>query len=200
MSRRGTAPPPRVQAAGVASRRAPLLRGLAYLWAGPTSLIGLAVALLTVLSGGRVARSHGVLEVWGGFAWLLLRCTPIGARALTLGHVVLGRNRASLDRSRAHELAHVRQAERWGPLFLPAYVAASLWAFLRGRRYYRDNWFEQDARRQQTRGAPPVAHGHTWRRRPEGPLGDPPDGVRRSRRSAPINAEERRPGSTGPGD
>lgn len=128
-----------------------LRRGLAYLWAGPMSLLGLTAALLTAWSGGRAARSDGVLEVWGGFARGLLRITPIGAQALTLGHVVLGRDRASLDRSRAHELAHVRQAERWGPLFLPAYLAASAWAWARGRHYYRDNWFEWDARRQERR-------------------------------------------------
>jgi hypothetical protein len=112
----------------------------------------LTVALLTALSGGRVERSHGVLEVRGGFARRLLRSTPIRAQALTLGHVVLGRDRASLNRCRAHELAHVRQAERWGPLFLPGYLAASVWAWLRGRHYYRDNWFERDARRQERYG------------------------------------------------
>jgi hypothetical protein len=112
----------------------------------------LTAALLTAFSGGRVERSHGVLEAWGGFASCLLRATPMRAQALTLGHVVLGRNRASLDRCRAHELAHVRQTERWGPLFLPAYLAASAWAWLLGRHYYRDNWFERDARRQEYRG------------------------------------------------
>lgn len=142
------------------SRRARLARGLVYLWAGPTSLLGLTVALLTVLSGGRVARSWGVLEVWGGFARGLLRATPIGAQAITLGHVVVGRNRASLDRSRAHELIHVRQAERWGPLFLPAYLAASLWAWLCGRHYYRDNCFEREARRgERARPALPARKG-----------------------------------------
>ena len=151
MSRRRAATPATIEQEGAAPRRAPFRRGLAYLWAGPTSLLGLTAALLTVLSGGRAARSQGLLEVWGGFARGLLRSTPIGAQALTLGHVVLGRDRASLDRSRAHELAHVRQAERWGPLFLPAYLAASLWALVRGRHYYRDNWFERDATRQERR-------------------------------------------------
>ena len=66
---------------------------------------------------------------------------------MTLGHVVLGRDQASLDRSRAHERVHVRQAERWGPLFLPAYLAASVWSLLRGRHYYQDNCFEREARR-----------------------------------------------------
>ena len=52
-----------------------------------------------------------------------------------------------MDRCRAHELVHVRQAELLGPLFIPAYFGASVWAVLRGRHLYRDNWFEVDARR-----------------------------------------------------
>ena len=39
-----------------------------------------------------------------------------------------------------------RQAERWGPFFLPAYVLASLAVGLRGRRWYLDNPFEIEAR------------------------------------------------------
>jgi hypothetical protein len=41
---------------------------------------------------------------------------------------------------------HVRQYEHWGPLFVPAYLAASLWALLRGRDPYYHNWFEMEAR------------------------------------------------------
>ena len=40
---------------------------------------------------------------------------------------------------------HVRQYERWGPLMGPAYLLASLVAWLRGRRPYRDNPFERQA-------------------------------------------------------
>jgi hypothetical protein len=40
---------------------------------------------------------------------------------------------------------HVRQYERWGPLFVPAYLLSSLVELLRGRRPYRDNWFEREA-------------------------------------------------------
>ena len=54
---------------------------------------------------------------------------------------------ASLEELRDHEQAHVRQAERWGPVFIPAYLAASMLAWSRGGHYYRDNWFERDARR-----------------------------------------------------
>jgi hypothetical protein len=59
--------------------------------------------------------------------------------------VVLGTDRATLDAAREHERVHVRQYEQWGPLFLPAYFASSLWQLARGRRCYRDNWFERQA-------------------------------------------------------
>jgi hypothetical protein len=65
-------------------------------------------------------------------------------RAMTLGHVVLCVD-AIDDGCLAHELNHVRQYERLGPFFLPAYGLASLWAAARGRHYYRDNAFERAA-------------------------------------------------------
>lgn len=120
--------------------------GLArYAWAAPTTLLGLAAGLLTLLSGGEVQRRRGALEFHGGFArWFADR---IGFDAMTLGHAILGRNAFCLDVVRDHEQAHVRQAEIWGPAFIPAYLLASLLAWLSGAHYYRDNWFERDARR-----------------------------------------------------
>jgi hypothetical protein len=64
---------------------------------------------------------------------------------MTLGHVILGRDVACLDHSRRHEQVHVRQYERWGPLFLPLYLAASLVACCRGLDPYVDNPFEREA-------------------------------------------------------
>jgi VIT1/CCC1 family predicted Fe2+/Mn2+ transporter len=66
---------------------------------------------------------------------------------MTLGHVILGRDERSLEICRDHEQAHVRQVERWGVAFIPAYLAASVLAWGRGDHYYLDNWFERDARR-----------------------------------------------------
>jgi hypothetical protein len=66
-------------------------------------------------------------------------------RAITFGHVVLCVDRAD-DQLIAHELVHVRQYERWGPLFVPAYIAASGAAKARGGRAYADNHFEMAAR------------------------------------------------------
>ena len=118
-------------------------RRLRYIWAAPTTLVGLGALLLTLLTSGHVHRHTGVLEVHGGFAkWMLRR---VGAGAMTLGHVVLARDLACHERSRVHERVHVRQVERWGPLFLPAYGLLSLTAWLRGRHYYYGNAFEIEA-------------------------------------------------------
>ncbi len=122
-------------------------RALIYLWAGPTTLLGLIVAALAALTRGRCEAREGILGVWGGFAKWVLSSGPVRARAMTLGHVVVARSRRELEIHWAHEREHVRQAEKWGLLFIPAYLLASLWAFLTGRHYYIDNWFEKDANR-----------------------------------------------------
>lgn len=126
------------------------MRALAYLWALPNTLLGALFVPVALLSGGRAQLVEGVLEVHGrALAWLLRRAVPLagGAAAMTLGHVVLGRDAAALARCRLHEQAHVRQYETWGPFFLPAYFLASLLAYLRGGNPYWDNPFERDARR-----------------------------------------------------
>jgi hypothetical protein len=130
---------------GTAARR--LRRGCAYAWALPTTSVGLCFVPLAMLGGG-MQWVDGVLELYGGpVGFFLRRCTLLkgGASAMTLGHVVLGRDRDALAWTRAHERVHVRQCERWGPLFLPAYLAGSMIAVLRGRRAYRDNPFEREA-------------------------------------------------------
>ena len=122
--------------------------GLRYLWAGPATLVGLGFAVLGRATGGRVRRVDGVVEAHGGaVTWLLRRAVPLqnGALALTLGHVVLGRDAATLDRTRRHERVHVAQFERWGFFFFPAYGLATLAAWARGQRPYRDNAFERAA-------------------------------------------------------
>ena len=98
-----------------------------------------------VLAGlwrAQVCVVDGVVEAHGpALAWLLSRLTliPGGAAAVTLGHVVIARDSLALEWSRAHERVHVRQCETWGPLFVPAYLSASLWATLRGGNFYFDN-------------------------------------------------------------
>jgi hypothetical protein len=70
-----------------------------------------------------------------------------GISAITFGDLILGRNDQALDECRIHEQVHVKQAHRWGPLFLPAYLAASAWVWWRGGDAYMDNPFEVEAYR-----------------------------------------------------
>ncbi len=123
-------------------------RAVRYLWSLPTTAAGLVFFMLAIFTGGKSRVVDGVLEVWGGAVTLFLeRCTLLegGAGAMTLGHVVLGRTERLLNLTRSHERVHVRQCERWGPLFLPAYAIASLIALARGKRAYEDNCFEREA-------------------------------------------------------
>ena len=64
---------------------------------------------------------------------------------MTLGHVVWGCDATCLEFSRAHERIHVRQYERWGPFYIPIYLAASAVAAARGLDPYLDNPFEREA-------------------------------------------------------
>lgn len=125
-----------------------ILRPLKYIWVSPASLLGLSLIPVAILQGGRARLVDGVVEVHGGIITRLLkRGLPwVGAgAAMTLGHVVWGRDAACLDVSREHERVHVRQYERWGPLFIPAYLFAALVAKLRGLDPYLDNPFEREA-------------------------------------------------------
>jgi len=121
------------------------IRVLGLLWASPATALGLVVGVLGLTTGGRARRVGRTLEFHGTLvSWLLARL-PVDAIALTLGHVILGRSAAALDVCRAHEMVHVRQYERWGPLFIPAYLLCSLALMLRGRDAYRENPFEREA-------------------------------------------------------
>ncbi len=129
------------------ARRPLLLAGSLYAWAFPVTAVGLAIALLARLTGARLARADGVLEVVGG---LLPRVLSFGRRtsrvcAITLGHVVLSGTEDDLRSARAHEHVHVRQCERWGVAFPFAYLIASGLALARGRDPYLENAFEREA-------------------------------------------------------
>ena len=123
-----------------------LLRACRYLWTMPNSILGLLI-FLPFAYGSQIAWRTGVMEMCSpGLAWALRKLPPgTGVIALTLGHVVLGRDPDCLAASRTHERVHVAQYERWGPLFLPAYLLASGVAFAQGRHPYRDNRFERVA-------------------------------------------------------
>jgi hypothetical protein len=142
-----TGPPAPADPPGPAGRRPvrvddlgdllPAARSLwGYVWAGPNSLVGLVGALTT---GKRPVRWRGVLlfeDASGGLARFL---RWRGFTAITLGHVIVANRRLS-DGLLAHELEHVAQHERWGPLYYPAYLLGSV-------RGYRRNPFERAAAR-----------------------------------------------------
>jgi len=124
-----------------------LVRYLAVAWAAPTTALGLLAGGLALATGGRARWRRPVVEFHGGFvSWFLARM-PNQPIAMTLGHTVLGATAAALDITRDHELVHVRQCERWGPLFLPAYLACSLVLWVARRDPYYDNPFEREAYR-----------------------------------------------------
>ena len=125
------------------------------IWAAPTSAVGLFLGACCRPWGARFTRHTGVIEIHGpGVSWMLEHCTLLegGALAITFGEVVLARAAAAHDLTRSHERIHVRQCRRWGPFFIPAYLAASGIALLRGRNAYRGNAFEVEAYAQENAG------------------------------------------------
>jgi hypothetical protein len=124
---------------------------LAILWASPYTFLGLSLGVIGLCTGGHARIRGRVVEFYGGGVKWLLQQFPDGqfTLAFTLGHTVLGQTDASLDLSRDHEMVHVRQFERWGPLMGPAYLGCSLFLWLIRRRPYRDNPFEREAYRQE---------------------------------------------------
>jgi hypothetical protein len=116
-----------------------------WLWASPASLIGLAVGCVGLVSGGEVRRVGPTLEFWGGGVTALMKSRIVRARGMTLGHVIIGVTGPTLESIRLHEWVHVRQYERWGPLFIPAYLSSSALLWIIGRHPYLDNPFEVEA-------------------------------------------------------
>lgn len=108
-----------------------------YAWAGPNTCLGVLAGLLSLM---RPRARDGVLVFEGrprGFLWALTR---MKRRAITLGHAVVTADPFE-GRLRRHELVHVRQYERLGPAYIPAYLA--VWAV----RGYRRHPFELAAMR-----------------------------------------------------
>jgi hypothetical protein len=124
-----------------------VLRLLGYLWAFPMTMVGLFLAGLAAVSGGRAQVRGGVVEASGGLLRRLLRGWGpwAGGAALTVGHVILSRDATCLERSRRHELVHVRQYERWGPFLLPVSWLIGRWLWWQGYDPYLDHPFEREA-------------------------------------------------------
>jgi hypothetical protein len=124
-----------------------LMRCLRYLWAAPYTVLGTAFGLVALVFGASWRLERGVLEFYGGRLGRRIGGLPqpLGFSAMTLGHVILAVDRTALTQLRQHEHVHVRQYERWGLLFVPAYLLSSLVQLLRGRNPYRENHFERQA-------------------------------------------------------
>jgi hypothetical protein len=120
-----------------------------YLWAAPCSAAGLVVALCAVLLGAEGRIRDGTIQVVGGrLATTISRLpTRLSILAFTNGHVIFAVSQGAMDAYREHELVHVRQYERWGPLFPFLYLGSSLLQKVRGRDPYFANHFEQEARK-----------------------------------------------------
>lgn len=87
--------------------------------------------------------------------WFRIHLMPVTAQ--TVGNYVFAREAIS-PADLAHECEHVRQWERFGPLFLAAYLGSSGLAFVRGRRPYWDNHFEAAARERSQRETDETRH------------------------------------------
>ncbi len=102
---------------------------LAYLWALPNTILGLA---LGGLAFQRPRRSDGVLVFDGPVRGTLWVVRAFHRSAITFGHVVLS-NRPLDGRLESHERHHVWQYERLGPLYIPLYLV--VWLFTGYRRH-----------------------------------------------------------------
>jgi len=145
-------------------------RLLRYAWAAPWSLAGLILALPALLAGATARVTEGTLEVAGGRLGRAASRLPGALRfsAITFGHVILAIDHESLAPLRAHEQVHVRQYERWGPLFVPLYLGSSLAQLAAGRHPYLQNRFEREAVAKAGAGRPPGV-AMTARHRPNRP-------------------------------
>ena len=132
---------------------APVARLLLALWTLPTNVVGHLAGF--VVSGGRRRRVGGPAAA----AWVYSIRPGLGldwVGAVTLGHAILARpglldgDATHARLTLAHELAHTRQHEWLGPLYLPLHILAQLTSAalsLRGApvvsRVHDDNPLEQ---------------------------------------------------------
>jgi len=126
-----------------------MVKFMQYIWASPNTILGLPFLFFSLFPGGVRRIVDGTVETESYLGTLFLKyLVPLrgGAQAITLGHIIVGQNQHCLNNCRKHEQVHVRQCERWGVFFLPAYALSSLSCLLTGRNPYLDNHFEKEAR------------------------------------------------------
>lgn len=128
----------------------PVLWWLGFLWSLPLTLSG---CLVVACGGARFFRREGPYRAWfflacsGGLLSRFFSRFPFSG--FTWGAIVVAStvDYADMLLFQVHESRHVQQGFCLG-LFLPLlYVASSLWEYLHGHHFYRDNWFERDAKR-----------------------------------------------------
>jgi hypothetical protein len=130
-----------------------VLRTVQWLWVLPVTLCGLPVWLGMRLFKKKpwvvhvfTAQAAIIFVAIGGPAKWLLQRHPFGAMdAMVVGCCVFAQDLEAYERTLAHEMVHVQQGLRWGPLFPLAYALASVWAHYRGGCAYADNVFERQA-------------------------------------------------------
>ena len=132
-----------------------ILKLFFIIWTLPNTCLGLTIGLIGMIFGSKCQFRRGCFEFHSGPVQKLLAKMPTGsgAIAMTLGHTILGQTSPALDLARDHEHVHVRQYERWGPLFVPAYFLSSAYLWLTNKDPYRDNPFEVEAYAEATIGA-----------------------------------------------
>jgi hypothetical protein len=137
------------------------VRTALWLWALPLTLSGLPLWLLMLAQQRRgrhkyasnqavahikLAQAATVFIAYGATAKWLLQRHPFGEMdAMAIGCCVFAQDKASLERTLAHEMVHVQQALHWGPVFPFAYALNSVWQKCRGRCPYTNNYFERQA-------------------------------------------------------
>ncbi|MBN2313833.1 MAG: hypothetical protein JXM79_07875 [Sedimentisphaerales bacterium] len=125
-----------------------ILSLIKYIWAFPATILGLILILFALMQEGSASIVDGVIEAHGGIITKILKngFPMLGkAATFTLGHIILGCDFQCLSKSRKHKRIHVKQYELWGPFFIPSYLVASFFIFIKGGNPYGDNPFEKKA-------------------------------------------------------
>lgn len=125
---------------------------IGFIWALPLTVVGLIVALVTGCERVhlRIPASTSEARTYLASDWLRKRFFG-GKRnigAFTIGCVILfrGWQDASDSKLVRHELVHVKQGQRWGPLLPLVQLWAMTRAVLEEGDFYEDNFLEREAR------------------------------------------------------
>ena len=114
---------------------------LGFVWTLPNTVLGLVAGALTFQ---RPRAVEGALVFDRGPRGLTAAMRAFDRAAMTVGYVIVSSEPVEGTLLR-HEVEHIRQYERWGPFFIPLYLAASGWALACGQDPYIDNPFEREA-------------------------------------------------------